>query len=757
MTAEKITGATPQEWGTFIAAAGVSELVPIAIDGRPEDGSRLSPKMLGKVPSRYNAKGNIVGLHQWTQHIATSEDVDKWKQQAYNIGLILGRSKDDESPALMAIDVDVESETIQKALYAILTRFLKKDIPYRGRENSARRAYLVKAKSIGKTAIQLPKNEQGKQEAVELLCKGQQIAVAGRHPSGERYVWRANETSEEAYQLQAWDIPVLSEQQLIDLWKAIAVALEVPEVPLVKANPRTRDLSSSDVNATDEIADWLDANGKVIETDKHGTRYLYSFRDESEYSSEFKPGDIVYYPAGTGGYSEGAFKCLHATDAGMTKNDLLNAYGYTTAQFDDLTVNDKGGVIPLEKLLTDCQINKRTGKYVLDTRTNLRTALMCEKLTGYQVALDRFRMEMVIRKYPDGKFREFKSGDYTRLCEAVESIFDPVNFENAKRAIQLEFECDERSINTAMDVINAINHDGKKRVETFFSHYFNAEDTEYTRAVSLYTWSAMAGRVISPGAEVHMVPVLFGGQGEGKSRGIKEMALDPNQAVKISFKTKEIETYRNIRGTTVVEIDELDGLHTKEANTIKSFITASSDKYRPLFQEKPIDVPRTCLFIATTNNKEFLTDPTGNRRWLPMTTGEVNYKAIIRDRAQLWAEARDLFMAHGVMYHKAQELAKPEHENYRLEDPWEELIRCWLYSDSESPKPIEAPYLLAKDIAMFALCQDAGRFDGAKGRRLSGVMLSLGYERTRMSIDIEVNGVVKKVQTRVYVKKTKTA
>lgn len=754
MTTEKITGATPQEWDTFSSAAGVSELVPIAIDGEPEEGSRLSTKMLGKVPSRYNANGKIVGLHQWTRHIATREDVSGWKQQSYNIGLILGRSEDEETPVLMAIDVDVESESIQKALYAILTSFLNKDIPYRGRENSARRAYLVKAKATGKTVIQLPKGEDGKQEAVELLCKGQQIAVAGRHPSGSRYVWHANETSEEAYQLRTWDIPVLSEEQLIDLWKAIAVALDVPEVPLGKANARTRDLSSVNADATDDIAEWLDANGKVIETDKHGTRYLYSFRDESEYSSEFKTGDIVYYPAGTGGYAEGAFKCLHATDAGMTRNDILNAYGYTVAQFD-IIPDDKPKFrgVKLSDVLKNCDFNAKTGTAKLKGFDTLCDAVKCEELMGMRFAYDLFTSKMQVANLPDGKYRILKDKDVRKVRRILDSKFEPSGREDVRQAVVDAAEDDE--FDSAINMLNTAeySHDGKKRVEMFLHSYFGVEDTEYSRAVSLYIWTAIAGRILDPGCAVDMIPVLYGKQSIGKSKGIRAMAPEIQHAGKMNFSDKEVEALRCIQGKLIVEIAELRGLHTKDAETIKDFITTQSDEYRKMYTEDIIEHPRRMLFIANTNNKDFLTDPTGNRRWLPVTATKVNIEAISKDRKQLLAEGRDLYLAKGILFRKAEELARAEHENYRLEDPWEELIRCWLYSDSESPKPVELPYLQAKDITMFALGQDAGRFDSGKGRRLSGVMLSLGYERTRMSIDIELNGVTKKVQTRVYVKK----
>lgn len=61
--------------------------------------------------------------------------------------------------------------------------------------------------------------------------------------------------------------------------------------------------------------------------------------------------------------------------------------------------------------------------------------------------------------------------------------------------------------------------DGVERVERFLESYAGAEAGDYSRAVSRYMWTAMAARLLNPGAKCDMVPVLVGGQGTGKSTG----------------------------------------------------------------------------------------------------------------------------------------------------------------------------------------------------------------------------------------------
>lgn len=45
------------------------------------------------------------------------------------------------------------------------------------------------------------------------------------------------------------------------------------------------------------------------------------------------------------------------------------------------------------------------------------------------------------------------------------------------------------------------------------------------------------------------------------------------------------------------------------------------------------------MFAGTTNKKEYLRDPTGNRRYWPVWCVRCDFEGIIKDRDQLWAEA----------------------------------------------------------------------------------------------------------------------
>ena len=72
---------------------------------------------------------------------------------------------------------------------------------------------------------------------------------------------------------------------------------------------------------------------------------------------------------------------------------------------------------------------------------------------------------------------------------------------------------------------------------------------------------------------------------------------------------------------------------------MKHQLSCQTDRARLAWGRLTSAVPRQCLFIATTNSDRYLKDPTGNRRFHPVTVGAINLDALKRDRDQLWAEA----------------------------------------------------------------------------------------------------------------------
>jgi len=385
---------------------------------------------------------------------------------------------------------------------------------------------------------------------------------------------------------------------------------------------------------------------------------------------------------------------------------------------------------------------------------NIDNALLAANSPGFsgiRIGYDTFRDELMLAEAGTDDWRPFQDDDYTWLRqrwlnrgfvsdvgrELIRDVVFAIGKYNAFDSAQLW--------------ISKLQWDGVPRVEKFFSHYFNAPDTEYIRAVSRYSWTAMAGRVMEPGVQADMVPILVGNQGARKTSAIARMVPSTEFFCEINFHSSETDLTRVMKGCLVGEIGELRGLHTKDLNSIKSFITRREEKWVPKFKEFASAYKRRIVFFGTTNDHEFLDDPTGNRRWLPFHVGdEVDVEGIVADRDQLWAEAAVLFMCDGVHWQDAQRLGRAEHCAFEMSDDWAEPVSRWLDTpdEFEGPTPATRGHLTSAEILIGALGFDVKSISRMHQMRLVKVMKSLGYTRK----NLRVNG----IQTKVYAKEEKT-
>lgn len=130
--------------------------------------------------------------------------------------------------------------------------------------------------------------------------------------------------------------------------------------------------------------------------------------------------------------------------------------------------------------------------------------------------------------------------------------------------------------------------------------------------------------MIPPG---DIVPILEGDQGLGKTRFCLFLSIEP-QKYYVDMAELQLTTSRDtiakIRGKLIGELGELAGLKRTELETIKAFISSTFDEMRRLYSESTIRSPRTISFIGTTNEREYLRDTTGNRRFWPVRVDKMD-------------------------------------------------------------------------------------------------------------------------------------
>jgi len=387
------------------------------------------------------------------------------------------------------------------------------------------------------------------------------------------------------------------------------------------------------------------------------------------------------------------------------------------------------------------------------TSGNIMLALARADVTGYRLGYDSFRDELMFQLGGGGGssgsgvsgWQGFSDVHYNRIKCALENRgkgFKPINRTDIKECV-LDMAV-RNQFDSARVWLEGLVWDGVPRVGGFLSHYWGAQDNDYTRAVSLYMWTALAGRIMQPGCEVHMMPILVGDEGAGKSSTIKALVPDPAYFCEISFEEDDDKQARKLRGVLAVEVSELRGLGTRDEESIYAFVTRSHEKWVPKYREFTTTFPRRCMLFGTSNDAEFLSKE--GRRWLPFNIGaragrldsDMRPDLVARDRNQLWAEGLALWRASGIAWQDAMRLGPAARASYVMTHPWEEQIASYLseYEAVMVPDKYGKVFVPSSKLWSHALNM-SGRMTGADGRTLAKVMLKLGYERARSASQLE--------------------
>jgi predicted P-loop ATPase len=231
--------------------------------------------------------------------------------------------------------------------------------------------------------------------------------------------------------------------------------------------------------------------------------------------------------------------------------------------------------------------------------------------------------------------------------------------------------------------LKSINWDGINRLNRFFVDYYGAEENTYTTEILPKWLIAAVARVMKPGIKFDNMLVIVGNQGLGKSSfGIK-LGKDWFSDTITTIQGKE--GMEQINGRWIVEMSELAALKTSNIESMKQFISKTTDEYRAPYDRHNKKNPRQCVFFGTTNNLDFLRDKTGNRRFWPFTVNiEKATKSIFNisnyEVDQIWAEAYNLYESREsiILTNDQEELAKTEQNKYMEEDPATGLIEDYL-------------------------------------------------------------------------------
>ena len=706
---------------------------------------RTNPN-LGKVPSRLNFKGQTVGFPGWSNHKATDKDIEEWSANpTYGISII--------TRILRALDGDIHDPILAGNIMGFVFNYFTElglpTPPIRWRANSSK--FLLPffvAGTMPKRSVPV-----GDKDIIEFLGTGQQFAAFGTHPSGARYEWVWTKGQPE------YSFPELTPEQADDLWSQLVMFFGAGREMMMTRIAVERRIGET-LDKEDPVFDYLENQGLIKGQMQGGIGVFIECPFDSEHSERSKGiGDTStsYLIAGTNGHAEGHFKCLHAHCSGRKREEFLNKLDYYSSQFPAIE-EPTDAKAPLPEFARDSR-----GR-IMATVNNGLAAMRRPDLVGTHIAFDNFRAELMaalaysdidkglLIPIKDLNWLPFKDEDRTLMRASMETHdFMVVSSDLARDCInQVGIE---NMFDSAIEWVNSLPpHDGVPRIDTFMSRYLGADETPYTRGVGRYLWTALVGRTLRPGVKADMVPIFEGAQGIRKSTAVEALVPNPDMFVEISLTDHDDNNARKLRGRLVAEISELRGIHTRDEDVIKAFITRTTEKWIPKFKEFGTSFARRCLFIGTTNRIDLFSDPTGNRRWLPVHVTRIDIEAIIADRNQLWAEAKVLFDKGGVDW-SVELLSADVHMLYERTDSWDELVDEWLdrpFSFAADPaweklgdfihaplgadgttRPRDFGFLPSRIILREALSMPDRLVSSKEEHRLLGVMSRLGFKAAR--------------------------
>lgn len=349
--------------------------------------------------------------------------------------------------------------------------------------------------------------------------------------------------------------------------------------------------------------------------------------------------DALHNGANTASYKEMARIALE--DKTIKRQIASEKLEALTDDFDEVLTGEAQDLTWTEKLDID-----KSGKYQ-STANNINIILENDPRLKGAFRQNVFEnKKYVVNSTPWRKVTDPEpvlNVDFAGVRNYIECVYGITSVSKIDDALELEFQ--RRTFHPVREYLSKLKWDGVERVDTLLQDYLGVSDNIYTRECMRITVAGAVSRVLHPGCKFDTVLTLIGPQGCGKSTFFRKLGKNWFSDTFVGVTGKE--AFEQIQGQWVIEMAELSGIRKAEIESVKHFITKQEDTFRQAYARTSERYLRQCIFVATTNNYEFLRDPTGNRRFLPIDVDMQKATKSIFDISdyeidQIWAEALEI-------------------------------------------------------------------------------------------------------------------
>ena len=193
------------------------------------------------------------------------------------------------------------------------------------------------------------------------------------------------------------------------------------------------------------------------------------------------------------------------------------------------------------------------------------------------------------------------------------------------------------------------------------------------------------------------------GQNIGKSH-LTKWLCPPSLPLNRSFEDSKKDNLIKLATNAFIILDELDGISRKDLNSLKALFSMDEIRVRLPYARREETVQRTANFIGSTNEENFLNDPTGSVRWLVFDVHAINWEYSKKININhIWAQAYSLaFDASFDETFTKEDVANNEkrNETYQIRTPEAEMISL-LYELPNDKNRNKSIFLTSTEILIF--------------------------------------------------------
>ena len=291
----------------------------------------------------------------------------------------------------------------------------------------------------------------------------------------------------------------------------------------------------------------------------------------------------------------------------------------------------------------------------------------------------------------------------------------------------------EKTMHPVKEYLRTQSWDGAERLHLLMKRGFgclpsSTQSEEYLADVGRKLCISLVARVMDPQAKNEVVVIAQGTQGKGKSTAFASLCPNREWYSDSHLKLSEKDAYMDIQGKWIYEIAELSSFKKSEQEAIKAFISSLCDNFRPPYGAYSIRQYRNTVFVATTNDEQFLDDPTGDRRWAPVTSGNIDLNWIRGNVDQIWAEATVRYDRGEKWWYEGEEEERRARacKPFKVEDAWTDIILHKLFEGNN-----DGFYTVDRILTRW-LNVPMERINKMEKNRLTRTMMQLGIPYIRL-------------------------